>query len=115
MHTLQEINLLHSLFPINIRLFTANLGDELLGGTLIYHTGLVARAQYTAASPKGKELAVLPLVFHHLINNVFDQSRYFDFGTSNEQGGLAINEGLIKQKTAMGGRGIAYNTYTIEF
>ena len=114
-HTLQEINLLHSLFPINIRLFTANLGDELLGGTLIYHTGLVARAQYTAASPKGKELAVLPLVFHHLINNVFDQSRYFDFGTSNEQGGLAINEGLIKQKTAMGGRGIAYNTYTIEF
>ena len=114
-HTLAEINLLHSLFPINIRLFTANLGDEVLGGTLIYHTGLVAHAQYIAASQKGKAMKVLPIIFDHLINIEFSQTRYFDFGTSNEQGGRVLNEGLVMQKTGMGGRGIVYNTYTIEF
>lgn len=114
-HTLAEMNLLHSLFPINIRLFTANLGDEVLGGTLIYHTGLVAHAQYIAASQKGKEMKVLPIMFNHLINTEFNQTRYFDFGTSNEQGGRVLNEGLVMQKTGMGGRGIVYNTYTIEF
>lgn len=114
-HTLAEINLLHLLFPINIRLFTANLGDEVLGGTLIYHTGLVAHAQYIAASQKGKAMKVLPIIFDHLINTEFSQTRYFDFGTSNEQGGRVLNEGLVMQKTGMGGRGIVYNTYTIEF
>lgn len=114
-HSLAEISLLHSLFPINIRLFTANLGDEVLGGVLVYHTRLVARAQYIAASPRGKELKILPLVFDHLINNVFAQTRYFDFGTSNEQGGRILNEGLVMQKTGMGGRATVYNTYTIDF
>lgn len=114
-HTLAEINLLHSLFPINIRLFTANLGDEVLGGTLIYHTGLVAHAQYIAASQKGKAMKVLPIIFDHLINTEFSQTKYFDFGTSNEQGGRVLNEGLVMQKTGMGGRGIVYNTYSIEF
>lgn len=114
-HTLAEINLLHSLFPINIRLFTANLGDDVLGGTLIYHTGLVAHAQYIAASQKGKAMKVLPIIFDHLINTEFSQTKYFDFGTSNEQGGRVLNEGLVMQKTGMGGRGIVYNTYSIEF
>lgn len=114
-HSLSEINLLHSLFPINIRLFTASCGDEILGGTLIYHTGLVAHAQYIAASQKGKEMKVLPILFDYLINTEFSQTRFFDFGTSNEQGGRVLNEGLVMQKTGMGGRGIVYNTYTIEF
>lgn len=114
-HSLAEINLLHSLFPINIRLFAARLGDEVLGGVLIYHTGNVAHAQYIAASKRGKEMKVLPMIFDHLINNEFSQTRYFDFGTSNEQGGRVLNKGLVMQKTGMGGRGIVYNTYTIEF
>lgn len=114
-HTLAEINLLHSLFPINIRLFTACLGGEVLGGVLIYHTGHVAHAQYIAASKRGKKMKVLPMIFDHLINNEFSQTRYFDFGISNEQGGRVLNEGLAMQKSGMGGRGIVYNTYTIEF
>lgn len=114
-HSLAEINLLHSLFPLNIRLFTANLGDEVFGGTLIYHTGLVAHAQYIATSQKGKEMKVLPIIFNHLINTEFSQTRYFDFGTSNKEGGRVLNEGLVMQKTGMGGRGIVYNTYTLDF
>ena len=114
-HTLSEINLLHSLFPLNIRLFVARLGDEVLGGVLIYHTGHVAHAQYIAASKRGKAMKVLPMLFDYLINKEFSQTRYFDFGTSNEQGGRVLNEGLVMQKTGMGGRGIVYNSYEIEF
>lgn len=114
-HTLAEMELLHSLFPINIRLFVAKLDDRMLGGVLIYNTGLVAHAQYIAASEEGKEKKVLPLVFNHLINKEFNKCKYFDFGTSNEQNGRYLNEGLSMQKTGMGGRGIVYNSYEIKF
>lgn len=114
-HTLAEMQLLKSLFPLNIRLFTANYEGRVLGGTLIYNTGLVAHAQYIAATEEGKDKKVLPLVFNQILHNEFKQCRYFDFGTSNEQNGRYLNEGLSMQKTGMGGRGIVYNSYEIEF
>lgn len=114
-HTLAEMQLLKSLFPINIRLFTANYEGRVLGGVLIYNTGIVAHAQYIAASDEGKEKKVLPLIFDYLINKEFKQCKYFDFGTSNEQNGRYLNEGLSMQKTGMGGRGIVYNSYQLEF
>ncbi|MDD2961631.1 MAG: GNAT family N-acetyltransferase [Muribaculaceae bacterium] len=114
-HTLDEINLLHSLFPLNIRLFTANLDDKVLGGVLVYNTGIVAHAQYIAASEEGKEKKVLPLIFKQLIGKEFSKCKYFDFGTSNEQNGRYLNEGLSMQKTGMGGRAVVYNSYELNF
>ncbi|MCH4155506.1 MAG: GNAT family N-acetyltransferase [Muribaculaceae bacterium] len=114
-HSLSEITLLHSLFPLNIRLFTVYSGDTLLGGTVIYHTRMVAHAQYIATTQQGRDMKTLPLLFHHLIHDVFRESRYFDFGTSNGDGGHFLNEGLVMQKTGMGGRGIVYNTYKLTF
>ena len=40
--------------------------------------------------------------------------RYLDFGTSNEQGGLVLNEGLIAHKEGYGGRTVCYDTYEWE-
>lgn len=112
-HSLEEIILLRSRFPKNIKLYVANLNDEIIGGTVIFFTHTVAHAQYIAASPKGRELKVLPLVFDHIINNYCDNIKYFDFGTSNEDGGMYLNDGLITQKCGMGGRGIIYNTFEL--
>ena len=112
-HTLDEIVLLHSRFPENIKLYVATQNDEIIGGTVMFFTHTVAHAQYIAASLKGRELKVLPLVFDHIINHDCDNIRYFDFGTSNEDGGMYLNEGLITQKCGMGGRGIVYNTFEI--
>lgn len=114
-HTLTEMELLHSLFPLNIRLFVAKLEERVLAGVLIYDTGQVAHAQYIASSQEGKEKKVLPLIFNHIINNEFQKCKYFDFGTSNEQNGRYLNEGLSMQKTGMGGRGIVYNMYEINY
>ena len=112
-HTIEEIKYLKNLFPDNIKLFTAGLNGNILGGVLIYDTGIVAHAQYIAASHQGKDNKVLPLIFQYLIQERYSSRKYFDFGISNENGGQYLNEGLSMQKTGMGGRAIVYNTYQI--
>ena len=115
-HSLDEITLLRSRFPENIRLFTAHHGDggDTLAGVVVYHTGLVAHAQYIAASPQGKRSGALPLIFDHLISLFSGSAEWLDFGISTEQDGTLLNEGLLRQKAGMGGRGIVYSTYTIK-
>ena len=112
-HSLEEIELLHSRFPENIKLYVARQDGEAVAGVVMFYTHTVAHAQYIAASPRGKELKVLPLLFDYIISNECGDCRWFDFGTSNEGGGLYLNEGLITQKSGMGGRGIAYNIFEL--
>lgn len=114
-HSLQEIELLHGRFPKNIRLFTVKAGDEIVGGTVMYLTGEVARCQYIAASPVGKEKNALVILFDTLIDYFRAEGyHWFDFGTSNEDGGAILNEGLIRQKISFGGRGVVYDQYQIQ-
>lgn len=114
-HSHEEIKLLHSRFPKNIRLFTAVKDGTILAGTLIYDTGIVAHAQYIASTTEGREGGALPLLFKSLIGSEFKHCRYFDFGISNEEHGRYINEGLVKQKCRMGGRAIVHNIYKLTF
>lgn len=113
-HSLEEIEILHERFPENIRLFTVEMGGEILGGTVMYLSGRVAHCQYIAASAVGKEKNALTLLFSTLID-LFRSEGYhwFDFGTSNEQRGTILNEGLVRQKISFGGRGVTYDIYRI--
>lgn len=113
-HTLQEITYLHNLFPQNIQLHTATIDNEVLAGCLIYNTGEVAHAQYISASPKGKELGALDMLFDNLISSSYTSCRYFDFGISTEDNGNYLNQGLLSQKEGFGARGCVYETYLIE-
>lgn len=113
-HTLDEMRLLHSRFPDNIRLYTATLNDELLAGVVMYLSGPVAHSQYIGASPRGKDSKALTLLFDHLIKESTQEGyRYFDFGISNEDHGRYLNEGLVQQKSRLGGRGIVYNVFEV--
>ena len=113
-HTLDEMRLLQGRFPENIRLYTATLDGELLAGVVMYLSSPVAHCQYIGASPRGKDSKALTLLFDQLIT-VHQQLgyRYFDFGISNEDHGRYLNEGLVRQKCRLGGRGIVYNTFEI--
>lgn len=115
-HTLDEMRLLQGRFPENIRLYTATLDGELLAGVVMYLSSPVAHCQYIGASPHGKDSKALTLLFDQLIT-VHQQLgyRYFDFGISNEDHGRYLNEGLVRQKSRLGGRGIVYNTLEISF
>ncbi len=110
-HTLQEIRLLHSRFPENIRLFTATRDGEVLGGTVIYVTPEVVHTQYISADIEGKQLRVIDLLFDYILHEFDWKARYFDFGTSNEEDGKILVEPLIYQKEGFGGRGICYDWY----
>lgn len=110
-HTLWEIELLHSRFPDDIRLFTAERNGQILGGTVIYLSPMVAHAQYISASPEGKALRVIDALFDYILHECDWPVRYFDFGTSNEEDGHILVEPLIYQKEGFGGRAVCYDTY----
>lgn len=112
-HSFQEIEYLKSQFPDNIRLFCTLKDDKIFAGCLIFETDTVAHTQYISASEEGKESGALDLLFDHLINNVFEKKKYFDFGTSTEDNGRFLNIGLISQKEGFGARGVVYDTYQI--
>ena len=56
---------------------------------------------------------MIPAIYQHIIANAGKDSRYLDFGISNEDRGRYLNEVLVLQKCGMGGRAIVYNTYKI--
>ena len=113
-HTASEMKLLMSRFPNNIKLYVAKMNGEIVGGTLIYVTPQVVHTQYISASVEGKKHGALDLLLDYIINKVYANCRYFDFGKSTEQGGAYLNEPLIFQKEGFGGRGVCYDWYQWE-
>ncbi len=114
-HTLEEIRMLHERFPENIKLYVALQEDgKMLGGTLLYITPQVVHTQYISASEEGKQKHALDALFLRLIQHEYKDCLFFDFGTSNEDGGKILNTSLIYQKEGFGGRGVVYDTYEWE-
>jgi hypothetical protein len=112
-HTVDELELLASRFPNNIKLYTAEKEDKLLAGILIYETATVAHCQYISASPEGQQLSALDLLTNHLISEVFAHKLYFSFGVSTEQQGTYLNQNLILNKESYGGRAITHDFYRL--
>jgi hypothetical protein len=115
LHSLEEITLLKKKFSKNIRQFNAYLGGEIVAGTTIFETELVAHSQYISANKEKNELGSLDFLHLHLIENVFNDKKYFDFGISNEQQGKHINNGLNYWKEGFGARTITQDFYRINF
>lgn len=110
-HTLQEIELLHGRFPQNIQLYQAVKEGEVLGGVVLYVSPQVVHAQYSSATPEGKKLGVIDLLYDHIFRDYHDYP-YFDFGRSTEHpDGSGLNENLVFQKEGYGGRGLCYDIY----
>ncbi|MFL6520972.1 MAG: GNAT family N-acetyltransferase [Chthoniobacterales bacterium] len=113
-HSLAEMQLLQSRFPNNIKLFAAYRQEEMLAGVLIYESENVAHAQYIAANQQSRDLGALDLLFEELLTNHYRSKNYFDFGTSDEQGGWKLNRGLIDQKEGYGARVVVQDHYDID-
>lgn len=113
-HTLEEITLLAGRFPAAIRLFTALEGGEVVAGVVIYETSLVAHAQYIGSNERGREVAAMDLLFEELIDVVYRDKRYFDFGISTQEDGTELNVGLIDYKEGFGATAIVHDAYRID-
>ena len=113
-HTLAEMELLHLRFPDNIVLYTAKKDGVILAGILLYVSTQVARAQYSSATPEGKQLGAIDIIYDRIINDDYHHLPYFEFGTSAMADSNAINETLVFQKEGFGGRGICFDRYEWE-
>ena len=110
-HSLSEIELLHSRFPNNIALYVAKQQNEVLAGIVLYLINDVAHVQYISASKEGKAIGALDLLFHEVIHHKLKDYTYFDFGRSTENNGLFLNEPLMYQKEGFGGRAMCWDKY----
>lgn len=113
-HSLEEIRMLSSRFPKNIKLFVAYYQEEILAGSVIFENKKLAHAQYIASSLKGKEIGALDGLFNFLINERYKDFCFFDFGISTENEGKDLNHGLIDQKEGFGARAVCHDFYELE-
>ena len=67
-HTFEEMKLLMSRFPQQIKLFLVRSGREIVAGCVVFITQQVAHIQYIASGEQGREQGALDLLFRHLIN-----------------------------------------------
>ena len=111
-HSLDEIHLLRSRFPENIVLYQAVRDGEVMGGVVLYVCGKVVHAQYSSATPEGKKLGAIDLIYERIMLHDYKDYPYFDFGRSTENpDGSGLNEPLVFQKEGFGARGLCYDIY----
>lgn len=113
-HTAEELELLHSKFPEQIKLYIASLNNEVIAGTLIFEYENVVHTQYMASNKISREIGGLDLLIKTLIDKYQNTKMYFDFGISTENNGQFLNEGLISQKEGFGGRTTVYQTFELK-
>lgn len=112
-HAHNEMSLLQSRFPENIKLIIAvDSNEAFLGGIILYCTPLVIHAQYIHFTDSGKEIGAFDLLMNQLFEDYKDRT-YFDFGISTEQDGMYLNQGLLSFKESFGGRATLCNFYKI--
>lgn len=112
-HTPAELELLGTLFPDNVKLYTATMEGHLMAGCLIFDFGKVVHTQYLATSDRGKDFGALDLLIETQIKEAADRN-YFSFGISTEQAGKVLNDGLLAQKESFGARSISIDSYQID-
>ena len=110
-HSAAELELLHGQFPDQIKLYITFDGERPLGGTVLFLTPQVLHTQYISATPEGKACGAIDLLFDHLINTIYSNYRYIDFGKSTSSDSADLNEHLIFQKEGFGARAVCYDTY----
>lgn len=110
-HSLAEIELLHSRFPEHIVLYTAKLNGRPVAGLVVYLSPQVVHAQYSSATPEGKAIGAMDALYDYVLNHEYADYQYLDFGRSTEGDGSILNETLVSQKEGFAGRTICYDTY----
>ena len=112
-HSPEELHLLKSYFPENIKLLGAYYQNQLIAGTVLFIYDNAIHTQYMAASELAREIGALDFTISTVIENYKESKKWLDFGISTEDAGHYLNEGLISQKEGFGGRTNIYQTWKI--
>jgi hypothetical protein len=113
-HSLDEIERLAEGFPDRVRLFGAYMKDEMLAALVVFDCARTVHVQYIASGPLGREHGGIDLIVEHLLDDVFRNRDWLDFGISTENAGTVLNSGLANQKEMFGARTVVYQRFSIE-
>jgi hypothetical protein len=109
-HSADELGLLMERFPQQIIAHGAYGEDGLLGAALVFDYGHLWHTQYLAVSETGRDRGALDLVIDDIIARAQAQgATALSFGTSSENGGTTLNEGLLWQKESFGARALVHD------
>lgn len=112
-HSLDEIKLLYSRFPDNIKQFNVYSEGKIVAGTTVFETPTVAHSQYIGSNSDRSRLGSIDFLYDFLIKKYASEKRYFDFGTSNENNGKTLNEGLLYWKESFGAKTVVQDFYEL--
>jgi hypothetical protein len=115
-HTLEEILRLKKLFPKEIRLFAAFIGEQMLSGAVLFINNSVSfETFYLAQDYSYTELRSLNLLIFKVIQwAMYQELKFLNFGISTEKQGRVLNPGLVKFKEGYGGCNIVRKTYSLK-
>jgi hypothetical protein len=111
-HSLEEIKKLMQLFSHEILLYEVWEQEELKAGTVLFISKNVVHCQYISKKIEKNNYA-LDYLFQYLIFDRFKDFDYFDFGTSHQENGSKINNGLLFWKESFGAKSVVQNYYSI--
>lgn len=101
-HSLQEIELLASRFPDNIKQYLVYKDNQPLAGITFFMAGVIAKSQYAATAPAGMNVGALNFLYLECAQDLKDAGyEYLDYGPVNERDG-SINRGVQRFKEELG-------------
>lgn len=112
-HTAEEMTQLHRFFPENIRHFNVYYEGKIVAGSTLFIAGNVVHPQYISGNELKNELGSLDFLYDYLINHVFTDKDYFDFGPSHEDQGRKIKEGILFWKESFGAKTVTQSFYEV--
>ncbi len=115
-HTLKEIQVLAEQFSEEILCVCAELDGSVVAGTVLFVTNQTIHTQYLSSNEMGRDASALDAVIEYCISMGNSAGkRWFDFGISNENNGLVLNDSLYKYKNGFGGGGYTHEFYKLVF
>ena len=112
-HNLSEMQLLVSMFPNNIKLYSAYIGDELIAGVLLFIDKRIIKTQYISSTEKGRDLGAIDYLLNHIFDTYKSDKLYCDLGTCTEKSEMGFNISLVSQKELLGARAVAKDVYCL--
>ncbi|NCT18776.1 MAG: GNAT family N-acetyltransferase [Flavobacteriaceae bacterium CG_4_8_14_3_um_filter_34_10] len=113
-HSLEEINLLATRFPKQIKQINVYKDNKIVAGTTVFLTKTTIHPQYVSGNEDKNQYGSLDLLYDFIINKFCTDKDYFDFNISSEQNGNILNQGLIFWKESCGARSIISNNYLVD-
>ena len=112
-HSLEEIELLVSRFPKNIKQVNVYKDGKIVAGTTVFLTKTTIHPQYVSGNVNKNSYGSLDLAYDFIINHFRSDKRYFDFNISSEENGTLLNQGLIFWKESCGARTFTADNYVV--